>query len=1105
MKIFNYSKIYSRIRKFYIFLIIHISYFVVHKFIKNLLISYELMKEIVIPKGKLKNLAEKMTINKMNKLINFLKAPDKLKKIQLLIIRKYRFHYYQKIQIVNQKCKYYEYVLNQILVLKKIENYKNFSENLNIKAIQIRQIFREDLSLFEIREVNNNELYKKQLINFYNKNYEKFKLIKISVVVPIYKTNIVFLRKCIESVLNQIHINFELILVDDFSDSKVIKETLVDYKNKDSRIKIIFLNENKGIVEATNIGINEINSDYITFLDHDDEITCDALFHIANSIISNPNLDYIYTNEERIDVNNNLIDISFKGGWNEIMSKFHNYTHHLSVYSTRILKKNKYKLDVNFNGAQDFELLLRVHSDLNKGNVCHIPFICYRWRSHVNSTASHGTQKPFILNSAKNAIEEKMKIDKVDFTLVQPEFAIKQGWTLFQPIWKEKDHSSEVTIVIPTRNKGNLLFDCIQSIKTSLEKIPKIIIIDDNSDEINTLNIFKIILDDENLNVEIIKSPFINEKFNYSRLMNYGSKKVTTKYILHLNNDIKIQSNNWLNQLIGWMQYGNVGVVGAKLIFPKGQIQHAGVVVGPHNGLADHQFINNSHSDISYLGLAHISREVSAVTGACLLTKTNLYNLLGGLDEINFAVEYNDVDYCIRVNQYGEKIIYDASVVLTHITSASRGNSYDPKEHISFIEKYNNFNEIFFPDVFSDMQMQDFKYFNYYDRFLIKPRLIIFTHALSLTGAPITLLELALEMHNRDFEVHIITFMSGPLNKKYEEYNIKIHDLNLSKSIFNVSFNELNNKVESIISKLLIKSESDFIICNTTLTFIGIYFANLLNIKNTWHIHENNDYYNFISLLEDPELRKIAKLAPNQVSAVIFQSEITRNQYFKYFPFDNSITINGGMPLDRINEYIANNNKLDIRKNLGIKKDDHVISIIGTTCERKGQIEFVEAIKSIDFKKLNTNYSNFKILIIGNDNSDYSILLQNIVSGISNIDICIIDEVPNIYDYYLITDTFVCASKEESFPMVILLAMAFKIPIVSTMAGGIPEMLTNDYDAFLINGSSSTLIREKLILSLECEDRLVMTYRAYEKILKFYDNKYIFNKHEKLIKFIFNK
>jgi len=1034
--------------------------------------------------------------------LTILRAYSKIKKGEIPKNYSEFIYYFTKVQaIFEEKDSPVERgrleILLYILMEKGLKGYKIWRDQDNHLA---NRIFQKTTSYKHWREVN---YLRKDIIQSMANSMvslePKFEVL-ISVIVPVYKTKIKYLRECIESVINQIYKKWELIIVDDGSNSSDINNLLNNYRLNDRRIKVITVEVNKGIVHATNLGINQSKGSYIGFLDHDDTLSIDALFLIAKAIIKNTELDLIYTDEDKIDDNGNHYGPNFKGEFDGIMSKFHNSTHHFSVYSARILS-NIGELDQDCNGAQDFDLLLRAQGALLRENIYHLPYICYHWRSHSESTASSGGQKKYVLDAAKKAIESSLKREGLACELIQSEIAKNNAWTLWQPYWKVDNISTLVTILIPTRNKGELLFNCIESIKKTCPIIPKIIIIDDNSSELNTIEIFSQLQSDQKLDIEIIKSPFSDGKFNYARLINFGAKKITTKFFLQLNNDIEAISVNWIEQMVGWMQFKGVGVVGAKLKYPNGNLQHAGVVVGPNGGLADHQFHGLSGASTGYNALPHISRQVSAVTGACLLTDTKLFHALDGFDEVNFAVEFNDVDYCLRVREFGRLVVYAAGVELTHITSASRGSAYNPQEHINFLEKYRRYRDKYFsPNIDIDsMQMSSFSTKLIYKDILLKPRLIIISHSLSRTGAPITALEFALEMKRREYKIEFITFEDGPLKKQLIDNEINVHNLNLSKQIYNVGHKEILDKINDIFLSIGIDHAKDIVICNTVLTFLGISIANSNGVKTIWHIHENIDYKDFVSLLGDPKLRDQAIQALEIVDLVIFQAEATKQLYKKYIELEKILKISGGMPIERIMKYKQVNDQSLVKKKLGISENRHVISLVGTTCDRKGQKEFLEALQHIEWKSMGDYIGDVTVLIVGKVESDYSRALELQASKIKNLDIRIIDEVSNIYDYYFISDTFVCASKEESFPMVILLAMAFNIPIVSTLAGGIGEMLQDNHDAILTASHSSEGIKEALVRSLKNRDRKIMAKRSYVKILRFFDNKTLYDQHEDVL------
>jgi GT2 family glycosyltransferase len=244
--------------------------------------------------------------------------------------------------------------------------------------------------------------------------------------------------------------------------------------------------------------------------------------------------------------------------------------------------------------------------------------------------------------AARKAIEKNLKRREINTELFIPEIAKKNNWTLFQPRFNTDSVKDNVTIIIPTKNNAKLLLNCIKSIKKTSLQMPQLIIINDHSKEEDALELFIDLKKDNN--IQILNTPYMDDEFNYARLINYAVSNVKTKYFIQLNNDVEALSNNWIEQMMGWYQYKNVGAVGAKLIYPNGKIQHAGVVIGPNGGLADHQFHGLDRNEAGYTALPHIAREVSAVTGACMLTETSLFLEMGGFDEANFAVEFNDVD-----------------------------------------------------------------------------------------------------------------------------------------------------------------------------------------------------------------------------------------------------------------------------------------------------------------------------------------------------------------------------------------------------------------------------------------------------------------------------
>ncbi|MEH1881454.1 glycosyltransferase [Nostoc sp.] len=936
--------------------------------------------------------------------------------------------------------------------------------------------------------------------------------VKISVVVPVYNTPKHFLKEMIESVISQIYPNWELCIADDASTKPHVQELLQQLIAEDSRIKIVFRQENGHIVEATNSALKIATGDYVALLDHDDILSSDALLHVAECIDKHPQADWIYTDEDKINESGYHFDPQMKGAWSPEMAITHNFTHHLTVIRKTLIDQLG-GMRKGFEGAQDLDLFLRVSEKTTPDKVHHIPHICYHWRTHAGSTASHGTQKRYVFDSAYNAIEGAIQRRGLKAKTFLPPIAKQHGLCLHQIKW---DNSliaeNPVTIVIPTKDRVDLLKKCVSSLEKTVDhRFVRLLIIDDCSTEHSTHQYFKKLQQDYVLQCRIIRSERKIDVFNYARLMNLACEHVDTPYVLHLNNDIQALEPGWLEDMVGWMSIDGVGVVGAKLLYPDQTIQHAGVVVGYHNGLADHLFHRLHKEEVGYICLPHAARNASAVTGACMLTSTNLYRELGGFDEDNFAVEYNDVDYCLRVLKSGKRIVYTPQAILIHETSASRGKTYNPREHIKFIEKYNNFIDPFFNrnlNINSMLMAINPYAYSHLDR-ISKSKILFITHNLNLEGAPLIVYNYTRYFATKGgCEICVLSSNDGILRQEYENLNIPVKICKETLPLQKESLEQYRQRLQKIGDNLNLESY-ELVVCNTLLSFWGIELAKLFKLPTIWHIHESQSLdmsiNNFFSHVSPEIMQKILPDCFVNATRVVYQAEATRRIFHQFDIKNNFRTIPGGIDLQKINYFRNSHNKYQLRDKYGISHEHLVISIIGTTCQRKGQHIFIEAIKALE--KLSTDkFANISCLIVGARNStyidsNYLDLLKRQIQDLSLKNISIYFETIDVYDFYALSDIFVCASFEESFPRVLLEAMAFELKIISTDVFGIPEIINDGSEGYLVQpGDAKALAAaiHKCIVEPDISDSLAKN--GYAKVCRMFDNNNLLQQHWLLAK-----
>lgn len=482
---------------------------------------------------------------------------------------------------------------------------------------------------------------------------------KISIITPIYNPNLKELIECINSVINQTYHNFELCLVDDHSTKKDIMKYLKSIN--DPNIKIKFLKKNEGISNATNHAIKMSTGEFIGFLDNDDILSKEALFEVVKALNKNKDLDLIYSDEAKINNFGDKYDYFFKPNFSPETLLSMNYICHFSVYRKSLVEQVGL-LRKKYDGSQDYDLVLRI-TELTK-NIHHIPKILYYWRASRNSTAKSPKAKPYALKAAKLALEDYLKRNKIQATVKN-----------IDPIglWEIKyklNQTPTVEIIIPTGPKIKLVKQCIESVlkKTSYKNY-KITVID-NSFSIRTHDML-----DEYKKNNPTKFNFIVDKtkpFNFAKINNNAVKKSKADYLLFLNDDTKIINTDWIERLLEEATKKESGAIGAQLIYPNSTIQHAGVVIGIC-GAADHAFRGINILAPGYFGFHKITRNVSAVTFACTMVQRKKFIEVDGLDEENFKVGLNDVDFCLKLMKKGYKNVYTPHAKLYHYESASRG------------------------------------------------------------------------------------------------------------------------------------------------------------------------------------------------------------------------------------------------------------------------------------------------------------------------------------------------------------------------------------------------------------------------------------------------
>jgi len=932
---------------------------------------------------------------------------------------------------------------------------------------------------------------------------------KISVVMPVYNPQIEFLESAIDSVINQVYPNWELCIADDCSTEFTVAENLKNWAAKDDRIRITFRTENGNISAATNSAAALATGDIILFLDNDDELTPDALGEVALYFAAHPATDFLYSDDDKIDTKGRRFAPQFKPEWSPELLLSYMYLGHLCAVKKEIFEQIG-GLRLGFEGSQDYDFALRA-TEISR-RVAHLPLVLYHWRTAPGSTAVSGAAKPASFAAGQKAIQDALNRRKINGNVAQHAWAIKENLGIFAQDFP--DNGPSVTVIIPTKNQLKLLKACLDSLETTTYKNYQVAVIDNESDDPKTLEYLK------QLNCQVLRIKNPGGKFSFAAINNRAVEQVDSEYVLFLNNDTEVINPRWLSQMVGYAQIPGVGAVGARLLYPDGRIQHAGVIHGLHHGLAGHAFKLMNSENRGYLSQAMVTRNYSAVTAACTITPRQLFLELGGFDEDNFAVAYNDVDYGYRLLERGYRCVYCPDAELLHKEGTSRGFTDNPQEMAAFRRKYAGKNDSFYSPHLSledeyfhiqprrvfmkeegkkeegrgkkeegrrkkeegrlaadfvadvtdltdltdvtdgrdkgELQFADSGLLSVANSSIHPVRVLMCSNSLDFTGAPLHQYEIAVKLAAEGaIKPIVLCTTEGPLRQAYEQQGIEVivRDNPLEHIYQRDAYDEAIRSFSTEIESLKV----DAIYANTLENFFVVDAAQEIGIPAVWNVHESEPWQTYFNRFGS-EIAARALECFRFPYKVIFVADATRDRYLPLNSHHNFTVIHNGLDLSKLEN--SENSEL-ARKTLGVAAEDVVILLLGTVCERKGQQDLVKALSLLPDKW----HKKIRCFIVGDRPSIYSNKLADLVGELPEElreRVTVVPETGETGKYYKAADIFVCTSRVESFPRVILEAMACDLPIVTSPVFGIKEQVRHG-----INGLFYTPDRpEELVAAL---------------------------------------
>ncbi len=495
-----------------------------------------------------------------------------------------------------------------------------------------------------------------------------------SVVVPVFNPPAEYLEAMLASVVAQTYPHWQLCLAD-ASTAPHVRPILEKFAAAEPRAEVQFLDANLGIAGNSNAAVELATGDFVCLLDHDDTLPAFALHELADAVLTDADIDFIYTDEDKLDPTGIRVDPHFKPDWSPETLRSRNYICHLTCLRRDLLTRLG-GFRMGFDGAQDYDLVLRASEVAKK--IVHLPQVLYHWRIHPQSTAGVQTSKMYAYDSGRKAIGEHLERCGVDAT-------VHDGPVLgtYHVVYHLRTQPL-VSVVIPNKDHPDVLARCVESLAKASYANYELLIVENGSTDPKTHALY----------AELRKQPHVRilewtKAFNYAAVNNFAAGQAKGELLLFLNNDIESIGPDWLEELVKIAVQPGVGAVGAKLLYADDTIQHAGIVVGM-GGVAGHGHLNYPRTAPGHGQRLMFTQNVAAVTGACLLMPRDVFNKIDGFDE-GFVLAFNDVDICLKVLQAGFRVVWTPDALLYHLESKTRGYEDTPEKQARFKREYDLF------------------------------------------------------------------------------------------------------------------------------------------------------------------------------------------------------------------------------------------------------------------------------------------------------------------------------------------------------------------------------------------------------------------------------
>jgi len=490
-----------------------------------------------------------------------------------------------------------------------------------------------------------------------------------SIVTPVYETPAAVLQETIASVRAQRHEGWELCLIDDGSSAPHVRKELDRAARRDRRVRVQHRDTQGGIVAASNDALTMATGEFIVLLDHDDLLHPEALSSLAAAIEAHPDTDYLYSDEDKVDAAGNHSGPFLKPAWSPERFRTQMYTCHVSALR-RTLVEEVGGFRAGFEGAQDWDLVLRVTERARR--VTHVPKILYSWRMLTTSTASGAEAKPYAYDAGTRALQAHCERTGFEATVRRDADPARSGVYHLDPALSS---TPSVSIIIPSAGTARevrgapttLVTHCVRSIleRSTYPDYEIVVVLDDHAPP-------SVAVDLEHIAPGKIRIIGFDRPFSFSEKVNVGALHATGAHLVLLNDDTEILTPGWLERLMMYARDPAIGAVGAKLLYGDGRLQHVGLA--SQNSCVGHIYHGFAPDSPGYANNILVAANYLAVTGACLATRREVFEEVGGMSPL-FPLNYNDVDYCLKVWHSGRRVVYDPDTVLMHFESASRATT----------------------------------------------------------------------------------------------------------------------------------------------------------------------------------------------------------------------------------------------------------------------------------------------------------------------------------------------------------------------------------------------------------------------------------------------